>query len=93
MAKIPEGFNPNAGSRTIPSWPLISGAPGDSHDRNVKLVLEKKEDIKKRLKRSPDDAEALFLTVAQKVMPKPAQPDCWRARLYEWAGEDAWMAR
>jgi hypothetical protein len=27
------------------------GAPGYSHDRNVKLVLEKKEDIKKRLKR------------------------------------------
>jgi len=34
------------------------GAPGYSDDRNVKLVLEKKEDIKMRLKRSPDDGDA-----------------------------------
>jgi len=39
--------------------------------------------------------DALFLTFAQKVMPKPAQPDPWRAQslLYEWAGNDAWMLR
>jgi hypothetical protein len=37
----------------IPNDPKLAfdlGAPGYSHDRNVKLVLEKKEDIKKRLK-------------------------------------------
>ena len=43
------------------------GAPGYSHDRKVKLALEKKEDIKKRLKRSPDDGDALALTFARKL--------------------------
>jgi phage terminase large subunit len=67
--------------------------PGYSSDRHDRLVLESKESMKKRGLHSPDDADALFLTFAQKVMPKPAQPDRWRARMYEWAGEDAWMVR
>jgi hypothetical protein len=80
----------------IPNDPKLAfdlGAPGYSHDRNVKLVLEKKEDIKKRLKRSPDDGDALALTFARKlpVPRKKTTPDPWRSRL-EWAGEDAWMA-
>jgi hypothetical protein len=64
------------------------------HERNVKLVHEKKEDIKKRLKRSPDDGDALALTFARKlpVPRKKTAPDPWRARLFELAGEDAWMA-
>ena len=39
------------------------------------------------------DADALILTFAQKVMPKPALPERWWARslLYEWAGDDVWM--
>jgi hypothetical protein len=45
--------------------------PGYSSDRHDKLVLESKESMKKRGLRSPDDADALFLTFAQQVMPKP----------------------
>ena len=88
-------------------WLLQGGIPNDaklafdlgasrySHDRNVKLVLEKKEDINKRLKRSPDDGDALALTFARKlpVPRKKTAPDRWSARMHEWTGEDAWMAR
>jgi hypothetical protein len=44
---------------------------------------------------SPDDADALFLTFAQQVMPKPPKlaPDPWRERLLYQAGELSWMAR
>ena len=80
----------------IPNDPKLAfdlGAPGYSHDRNVKLVLEKKEDIKKPLKRSPDDGDALALTFARKlpVPQKKTAPDPWRERLSE-AGEQSWMA-
>ena len=81
----------------IPNDPKLAfdlGAPGYAHDRSVRLVLEKKEDIKKRLKRSPDDGDALALTFARKLpVPRKKTPDRWTARMHEWAGEDAWMAR
>lgn len=38
-----------------------------THDNKDRLSLEKKESMKRRLGRSPDDADALFLTFASKV--------------------------
>jgi hypothetical protein len=67
--------------------------PGYSSDRHDRLVLESKESMKKRALHTPDDADALFLTFAQKVMPKPPKlaPDPRGARLWE-AGDQSWMA-
>jgi len=64
-------------------------SPGYSSDRHDKLVLWSR----RRGLHSPGDADALILTFAQKVMPKPALPERWWARslLYEWAGDDVWM--
>lgn len=42
-------------------------APGYSYDSTSRVKLEKKEDIKKRLKRSPDEGDALALTFARPV--------------------------
>lgn len=41
-------------------------------DSKTRLVMERKEDAKKRGVRSPDEADALALTFAQPVMPPPA---------------------
>ncbi len=45
-------------------------APGYKFDSNSRLVLEKKEDIKKRGLSSPDDGDALALTFAAPVNPE-----------------------
>ncbi|MBR3676177.1 MAG: PBSX family phage terminase large subunit [Alphaproteobacteria bacterium] len=37
------------------------------HDKDGRLLLEKKEDVKKRIKRSPDSGDALALTFAEPV--------------------------
>jgi len=42
-------------------------APGYRHDRNDRVLLESKEDLKKRDLDSPDDADALALTFAARV--------------------------
>jgi hypothetical protein len=57
--------------------------PGYSSDKHDRLVLESKESMRKRGLHSPDDADALFLTFAQRVMPNPPKlaPDPWRERL------------
>jgi hypothetical protein len=43
-------------------------APGYKYDSNSRLVIEKKEDIKKRGLASPDEADALALTFAAPVV-------------------------
>ncbi len=51
--------------------------PGYSYDSNGRLKLEKKEDIKKRGRKSPDIGDALALTFAlpvKKKQPKFAEP-------------------
>lgn len=48
-------------------------APGYHINRQNKLVLESKDDMQKRGVASPDDGDALALTFAQKVRPRPAQ--------------------
>lgn len=53
-------------------------APSFKYDSEQKVVLEKKEEIKKRGLRSPDCADALALTFAFPV--KPAEPQQSRAR-------------
>lgn len=40
------------------------------HDQDGRLMLEKKEDVKKRIKRSPDSGDALALTFAEPVYEK-----------------------
>lgn len=46
--------------------------PGYHHDKNDRLVLESKENMKKRGLDSPDDGDALFLTFAAPVAVKKA---------------------
>lgn len=47
--------------------------PGYRHDKSDRLVLESKEDMKKRGLSSPDYGDALALTFAQPVARKPPQ--------------------
>lgn len=48
--------------------------PGYKHDKRDRVVLESKEDMKKRGLDSPDDGDALALTFAMRVgLPAPAQ--------------------
>lgn len=50
--------------------------PGYRHDRQDRVLLEPKEEMKKRGLDSPDDADALALTFAQAVGPaKKKEPD------------------
>jgi hypothetical protein len=57
--------------------------PGYFHDKQDRLVLESKEQMKKRGVDSPDDADALALTFAQVVLPKRkpksagSMPESW----------------
>ena len=46
-------------------------APGYRHDAHSRLLIEPKEKIKKRLKFSPDKADALALTFAEIIAPDP----------------------
>lgn len=48
--------------------------PGYKHDRQDRVVLESKEDMKKRGLDSPDDGDALALTFAYKPSLKPLKP-------------------
>lgn len=48
--------------------------PGYKHDKQDRVVLESKEDMKKRGLDSPDDADALALTFAQPVRVVQRQP-------------------
>ena len=48
-------------------------APGYGLDKKIRVQLESKVDIKERGLDSPDDADALVLTFARKVVPKPEQ--------------------
>lgn len=53
----------------------VWGPNATRHTRNGRLLLESKDQIRKRLKRSPDKGDALFNTFAVTVIPaKPNQP-------------------
>jgi hypothetical protein len=61
--------------------------PGYHHDKTDRIVLEAKEDMKKRGLDSPDDGDALALTFAQSVAPqKPKSTDEF------FGGGGGWMA-
>ena len=49
--------------------------PGYTHNRQDQLLLESKEHMKKRALASPDDGDALALTFAFPVSPKPEDDD------------------
>lgn len=53
-------------------------APGYKFDSNSRLVLERKEDIKKRGLASPDEGDALALTFASPVNPEQKVIDPYR---------------
>lgn len=62
--------------------------PGYHHDKQDRIVLESKEDMKKRGLASPDDGDALALTFAARIAaPKPRRP----ARVGP-GGQHGWMA-
>jgi len=54
-------------------------APGYKFDSNSRLVIEKKEDIKKRGLSSPDEGDALALTFASPVNPNYRATDFYKA--------------
>jgi len=60
-------------------------APGYKFDSNSRLVLEKKEDIKKRGLASPDEGDALALTFASPVNPEAKNIDPYRGFLSGYA--------
>lgn len=66
----------------------LSG-PGYHINKQNKLVLESKADMQKRGEASPDDADALALTFAQKVNPPKAKEQ--EKRDWDFGGE-GWMA-
>lgn len=49
-------------------------APGFKYTSNTQIILEKKRDIKKRTKKSPDAGDAIALTFAGPVQVKKQQP-------------------
>ncbi|MCC6650635.1 MAG: terminase [Candidatus Eisenbacteria bacterium] len=58
--------------------------PGYGHDKQDRLLLESKESMKKRGLDSPDDGDALALTFAQVVAPRPAAPVASNVRPSAW---------
>lgn len=69
-------------------------APGFKYDSRVRIQLEKKEDMKKRLQSegdggSPDDGDALALTFAHPVKIKGSEK--WKAPDTRVRGEFGWM--
>lgn len=63
--------------------------PGYKHDKQDRILLESKEDMKKRDLASPDDGDALALTFAQPVKPQARRA---ASRPLEMAGPTDWMA-
>ncbi len=63
--------------------------PGYHHDKADRIVLEAKEDMKKRGLDSPDDGDALALTFAHPVAPKRAAAAPARTT---YSGAGGWMA-
>lgn len=70
----------------------LSG-PGYRHDKQDRLLLEPKEEMKKRGLASTDEGDALCLTFAQRVAPsKPQEPE---TRSWSWGSgrqDGGWMA-
>lgn len=59
----------------------LTSARGDQYSSNGQLKLDKKEEIKKVLRRSPDDGDALALTFAEPVSADDKFTEDWKAKL------------
>ena len=59
----------------------LTSARGDQFSSNGQLKLDKKEVIKKTLRRSPDDGDALALTFAEPVAADDIFTEDWKAKL------------
>jgi hypothetical protein len=70
---------------TTPALEMDLTGPGYFHDKQDRLVLESKEQMKARGVDSPDDGDALALTFAQVVKPKKAsQPSAPGPASWSW---------
>ncbi len=70
-------------------------APGYRYDANSRLILEKKEDIKKRCGFSPDGGDAMALTHGSQVVDRPnldTRPQ-WMRELQHGKGNSGFMSR
>lgn len=63
-----------------PALEMDLTGPGYFHDKRDRLLLESKEQMKKRGLDSPDDGDALALTFAQRVMPAVAAPKPYKPK-------------
>lgn len=59
--------------------------PGYKHDKRDRILLESKEEMKKRGLDSPDDGDALALTFAQVVPPPRVQAPASRPQSWGWS--------
>jgi hypothetical protein len=82
-SKMRDGLNAGLAIDSLPALETDLTGPGYRHDKQDRLLLESKEDMKKRGLDSPDDGDALALTfaaVVAKVQPPPAPykpPNTW----------------
>jgi hypothetical protein len=65
---------PRGAIDATPALEVDLTGPGYFHDKRDRLLLESKEQMKKRGLDSPDDGDALALTFAQAVTPRPPAP-------------------
>jgi hypothetical protein len=73
---------------TLPQLEIDLCGPGYHHDKQDRVVLEAKDQMKKRGVKSPDDADALALTFAGRVVPR-------RSEVGQYTGGElvsSWMA-
>jgi hypothetical protein len=83
-------INPREGDPAVQLEIDLTG-PGYKHDSRDRVLLEKKEDMKKRGLDSPDHGDALCLTFAQPVAPL-REPDPFEHEEYAGNhGETGWM--
>ena len=79
----------------IPDDPRLESdltAPGYSHDKSDRIVLESKEHLKARGVGSPDDADALCLTFAAPVVMRSERDASDSAQDASVSDEGAWMS-
>lgn len=82
---------PNGAIDASPHLEVDLTGPGYFHDKRDRLLLESKEQMKKRGLDSPDDGDALALTFAQVVMSKKADTVDPVKRFAPTSAKTSWM--
>jgi hypothetical protein len=73
-SKMRDALNARLAIDSSPALETDLTGPGYRHDKQDRLLLESKKDMKKRGLDSPDDGDALALTFAANVAPAPPPP-------------------